>query len=360
MSHDGAPTAQEPQDRRELLLEAFNKAETDAAATPAEVVKTAEPAAPAEGRARDDTGKFVAKEKDTDRFSPTFGKDKPVEAAPVIDPLAAPEPWQTAPKSWKKEYWDRWGTFNPADQRYIHEREQQMKAGIEPLLPKAELADKLTKAVEPYMNTIRGLGMELPQAVAGLMQVDNDLRTLPYEQKLQKLAQVAQSYGIDLTGQLQNAQQLYPPQYQNLQNELLTLKGQQEQFVKDQQAAQDRAALAEIEKFAKTAEHYDEVEATMTKLLQSGMAEGTGMAERLRSAYENAIRLHPEIFDKIQSAKQAAADVEKKKTADDAAKRAKAAAVSVKSATPGAAKPSKAQDRRSMLTEQFDGMSERF
>lgn len=353
MSHDGTPTGNEVQDRRDILVEQFNKMEADAAAPV--VTNDSAPAAPADsGRARDGAGKFVVKEKDTDRFSPTFGKDKPA-AAPIAEAApVAPEPWQTAPKSWKKELGQGWGALDPAYQRYVHEREQQMKASYDAAAPKAELADKITKAAEPYMNTIRGLGMELPQAVAGLMQVDNDLRTLPYEQKLQKLAQVAASYGIDLTGQLQNAQQAQPPQYANLQNELLTLKGRQEQFMQEQKAAQDRAAADEIQRFAATAEHFEEVKSTMAKLLQGGIAVG------IPDAYEQAVRLHPEIFDAMQSAKQATAEADKKKAADEAAKRAKAAAVSVKSATPGAAKPTNAQDRRSMLREQFDGISERF
>lgn len=350
MSHDGsAPTGQETQDRRGILVEQFNKMEADAAAAP---VKTEEPApaaqaAPIEGRARDDAGKFVPKPKETATAAAVAVPA--AQAAPV-----APEPWQTAPKSWKKELGQGWGALDPAYQRYVHEREQQMKASYDAAAPKAELADKITKAAEPYMNTIRGLGMELPQAVAGLMQVDNDLRTLPYEQKLQKLAQVAASYGIDLTGQLQNAQQAQPPQYANLQNELLTLKGRQEQFMQEQKAAQDRAAADEIQRFAATAEHFEEVKSTMAKLLQGGIAVG------IPDAYEQAVRLHPEIFDAMQSAKQATAEADKKKAADEAAKRAKAAAVSVKSATPGAAKPTNAQDRRSMLREQFDGISERF
>lgn len=354
MSQDGsALTGQETQDRRDILVEQFNKMEADTAAA---TVKTEEPAsvaqiAPVEGRARDETGKFVPKEKT--EVAPKAGAQQAqgvVNPAPVVQS----EPWQTAPKSWKKELGQGWSGLDPAYQRYVHEREQQMKASYDAAAPKAALADKITKAAEPYMNTIRGLGMELPQAVAGLMQVDNELRTLPYEQKLQKLAQVAASYGIDLTGQLQNAQQSQPPQYANLQNELLTLKGRQEQFFQEQKAAQDRAAADEIQRFAATAEHFEEVKSTMAKLLQGGIAVG------IPDAYEQAVRLHPEIFDAMQSAKQATAEADKKKAADEAAKRAKAAAVSVKSATPGAAKPTNAQDRRSMLREQFDGISERF
>lgn len=349
MSHDGiAPTAQEPLDRKAMLLEQFNAEE----AAPAAVVDEPKPAAAQDaaptqsGRARDETGKFVPKDKSASGLAPD------ALAQPVIQP-AAPEPWATAPKSWKKDIAQDWGKLDPAHQRYVHEREQQMHAGIEPLLPKAELADKINKAAEPYINTIRGLGLDLPQAVAGLMKVDHDLRTLPYEQKLAVLNNVARGYGIDLSGQMQTAQQAYDPNIQAIQNELLAVKGQFSSFTQQQEAAQQRAAMQEIETFAKTAEHFDEVKPMMAQLLQGGLAEG------IPDAYDKALRLNPELFDKISAAKQAAADVEKKKAADAAAKAARAAAVSVKSATPGAAKPTNAQDRRSMLLEQFDGLSER-
>lgn len=347
MSHEGnGPTAQEPLDRKALLLEQFTKAET-APATAETTGQNAAAKLPAieTGRARDELGKFAP-------------KDKAAPAAAIVAPQATletvqPEPWAKAPKSWKKELSEGWGKLDPAYQRYVHEREQQMHAGIEPLLPKAELADQINKAAEPYMNTIRGLGLDLPRAVAGLMKVDHDLRTLPYDQRLAVLNHVARGYGIDLSGQMQGVPQTYDPNFQGMQNELLTIKGQFSAMQQQQEAAQQRAAQDEIQKFAKTAEHFEEVKPMMAQLLQGGLADG------IEDAYERAIRLNPDLFDSIHAARQAAADAEKRKIADEAAKRAKAAAVSVRSATPGTTKPTNAQDRRSMLREQLDGMSER-
>lgn len=353
MSHDGsAPTGQDaPQDRKALLLEQFNEVEA-ADSTPAAVAApeatpaaSAVPLTPDAGRARDDQGRFSQKDKIA----------APV-AQPVIAPAPAPvpqEPWMRAPDSWKKEHREGWAKFDPAYQRYIHEREQQMKASYEAAAPRAELADKLSEAAKPYMQTIQGLGLDLPTAVSGLMKVDHDLRTLPYEQKLQVLQNVARGYGIDLSGQAQTATPLFDPGVQNIQNELLAIKGQWANFTKQQEQAQERAALDEIQRFKQTAEHFDEVQPLMSKLLQGGVAEG------IKDAYEKAISLTPDLFAKIQSAQQAAAEADKRKAADVAAKAAKAAAVSVKSTTPGAPKPNNAQDRRSMLREQFDGLSER-
>lgn len=336
MSHEGAaPQAQEPVDRKALLLEQFTAEESAP-----KVEEVPAPADPADGRPRDEQGKFARKEK--------------TETAQLIqEPQLPLEPWQSVPKSWKPELRDGWSKIDPTYQKYFHEREEQMQAGIDPLIPKAKLADEITKVAEPYINTIRGLGIDLPQAVSGLMKVDHDLRTLPYEQKLQVLQRVAMGYGVDLSGQMQTAQQAYDPAFQNIQNKLTQMEGKFQSFTEQQEAERERAAQDEIQSFAKSAEYFEEVRPTMVNLLKGGIA------DTIQDAYEKATRLNPEIFDKLQSGKQSAADAEKRKAADEAAKRAKASAVSVRSATPSAKGPTDKTDRRSMLREALDGLSER-
>jgi hypothetical protein len=84
------------------------------------------------------------------------------------------------------------------------------------------------------------------------------------------------------------------------------------------------------------------------------------MANTLDEAYDKALRLDADLYDRQTQAQQASANVQKIGMVDKAAKAAKAAAVSVKSSTPGAKTSTKAQDRRSMLLEQFDSVNERF
>ena len=92
----------------------------------------------------------------------------------------------------------------------------------------------------------------------------------------------------------------------------------------------------------------------MITLLQSGIADG------ISDAYEKAIRLDPALSEKAQQSQQAQADAEKRAAANKAAKAAKNAAVSVRSSSPGAPAATKAQDRRSMLEDQFSNIAERF
>lgn len=347
MSHEGtpAPTGQEPAvERRDILREQFDAAEAAQVEQKAAAAPAPEARADTQGRARDANGKFASKAQPAEAA--------PVAAAPQSTPAEAP-PWHQPPKSWKKELREGWTRLDPTYQQYVHEREEQMHKGIEPLLPKAELADAISQVAAPYMATIQGLGLDLPRAVGGLMDIDHKLRTLPYEQKVQLLHQTALSYGVDLSPQLHRAQPSYDPYVQNQQNELLQLKGQFSNFIQQQEAQLQRAALEEIQRFSKTAEHFDEVKPLMAKLLQSGFAAG------IDDAYDQAVRLTPEIFDAVQSARQAQTDQEKRKAADDAAKRARAAAVSVKTGTPASKTPTNAQDRRSVIREQLESLSER-
>jgi hypothetical protein len=123
---------------------------------------------------------------------------------------------------------------------------------------------------------------------------------------------------------------------------------------KQQQEAMEQSKMAnEIDSFSQKAEFFEEARPTMIQLLQSGMA------ETLEDAYDKALRLDSELSAKIQESRQAELDRKQAAEKNRAAKAARAAAVSVRSATPGANTAPKAQDRRSMLLEQFESVGDR-
>jgi len=286
--------------------------------------------------------------------------EAPQEAQPVEpgEPEeAAEEPvWAKPPSSWKREYHEPWQTVDPKLREYIWQRDEETRNGVEPLRAKAQFAEQMQQAIQPYENTIRGLGIQPAQAVQALMQADHVLRTSPPEQKRAYLAQLAQQYGITLDGS-----EYYPPaggpvdpMIYNLQNELNSVRGEIVGYKQQQEEAQNQTLLSEINSFADKAEYFEDARPTMITLLQSGVA------TTLEDAYEKAIRLNDDLFQKSQQSRQAEAETERKSAANRAAKAAKAAAVSVRSSTPGATTSTKAQDRRALLLEQFNSMSERF
>jgi hypothetical protein len=138
-----------------------------------------------------------------------------------------------------------------------------------------------------------------------------------------------------------------------LQNELNSVRGEVNNWKQQQEQAQNSALLGEINQFSQKAEHFEEARPVMIQLLQSGVATD------LQDAYDKAVRLDPNLFETIQQSKQAEVDAQKRAAANKAAKSARAAAVSVRGSAPGTITATKAQDRRSLLAEQFDSMSER-
>ena len=310
-----------PVDRKELLEQQFEAAEV---AAPPEAPR----AVP-----RDEVGKFATPDR-------------------AVEPQKEEPVWKRPPASWKKDYHEAWQTADPRLQEYAWQREEQMRKGVEPLLTKAQFADSIQEAIQPYENTIRGLGLQPQQAVKALMEADHALRHSPPEQKVQYLLQLAQQYGINLSG-VQAPQNTVDPNFYALQNELNSVRGEVLSFRQQQEAAQNQSLLGEINTFATRAEHFEEARPVMIQLLQSGMA------ETLEDAYDKAIRLDPGLFQTVSQAQQAQSAAQKSTELNRAAKAARAAAVSVRSSTPGTNTAPKAQDRRALLAEQFDSMSDR-
>lgn len=300
-------------DRKELLEQQFEQAENTEQ--------------PAEIAARDDSGKFVKQE-------------------------TAEEPvWKRPPASWKKDYHEAWATADPRIQEYAWQREEQMRKGVQPLLSKAQYADDMQKVMAPYENTIRGLGMEPTQAVKALMEADHTLRTTNGEQRAAYFRQLAQQYGVSLDGNSNFPQ--VDQNYSSLQNELIDLRGKLTSWEQQTEAQQNQVLLNEIDQFSQGAEHFESVRPTMIQLLQGGVA------ETLQEAYDKAVRIDDNLYESMVQSQQAEKASKRSADLNRAAKAARSAAVSVRSSTPGTNTAPKAQDRRSLLAEQFDGISDR-
>lgn len=281
----------------------------------------------------------------------------PVETQAAEEPEPEPEEpkiWAKPPSSWKKDYHDAWETVDPKVREYIWQREDETRAGIEPLKTKAQFAEQVQKAAEPYMQTIQSLGVDLPTAVGALMDADHNLRYGNPQQKRAYLMQLAQQYGVSL-GDTGDFPQEAPadPYISQLQQELYGLKSEIVGWKQQQEAVQNQTLQAEIEEFSSQAEFFEDAKPTMITLLQSGVA------TTLQDAYEKAIRLDNDLFARVQQSQQAAAEAAKRKAADQAAKSAKAAAVSVRTSTPRVQTATNAQDRRSLLMAQLNETMDR-
>jgi len=322
--------------RREMLSQQFDEV-VEAAPEPAK----AEPAK--YEKQRDESGKYAK------QSGPAVPQLKTEPTDQVEEPL-----WKRPPASWKKDYHEDWKTAPARIQEYAWQRENEMKAGVEPLISKAQFADQMQEVLNPYMNTIQGLGIDAPKAVKALMEADHALRYSNPQEKHQYFARLAQSYGVDLNNMGNLPQQMpVDPTIFALQNELNNVRGEVQGWKQAQEQQQNQALLGEINIFSQKAEYFEEARPVMIQLLQSGVATD------LDDAYQKALRLDPNLFESVQASKQAELDTAKRAAANKAAKSARAAAVSVRGSTPGTVTNTKAQDRRALLAEQFDNMSDR-
>lgn len=277
---------------------------------------------PASGPARDEAGRFAA---------------KPVEAAePVVEAAVEVAPPRKAPSSWKPEaqaaYLKSYAgeALTPEEVKILTQeaerRENDYHKGIEQYKTHAHEAQAYQRVVEPYMQTIRSLGVDAPTAIAKLFQADHTLRYSDPATKAQFLGQLAREYGIDIA-QVANAPQV-DPQYQYLQQQMQQLQ-QQNQTLFQQQAEREQAGYqSEIQRFAADPAHphFDAVKEEMALLLQ------TGKAQDLKSAYDTAVWMRADIRQSL--VEQQRAEAQRAATEQAQATRAKSAAVSVKGSSP--------------------------
>lgn len=311
-------------DIRSALEDAFND---DEPATTEEVVQEApaaeKPAAPAtEGRARDESGRFAAKQEEA-------------HAAPV-EPTATPT--RNPFSSWKPDAQqalmkaERGEALTPEELKLVRieaeRRESDFHRGVSEFKSHSERAKAYDNAIAPYQQHLQKLGVDAPTAISALMRADVTLRTSDPATKAQYFAQIAREYGIDL-GQVQNPQPV-DPQTQFLMQQLNELR-QQQQMWQNQTQQQEQARIQnELQAFVTPERpHFDAVRNDMADLLE------TGKAKNLQEAYDMAVWMRPDVRQTL--IEQQLADTQRKTLEQAQAQRAKTAAVSVKGSSPNGA-----------------------
>jgi len=161
-------------------------------------------------------------------------------------------------------------------------------------------------------------------AVSKLIETERRLRTSDPETKAKEFVRLAHDYGIDLNS-LTSVQ--FDPYHHNLAQRLAQQQAALEQITQSRQMAEQAQLGQTIEQFAQTHEHFDDVRETMADLLDKGFASD------LNDAYAKAVRLNDDVFSRVSQ--QPTQQVNPIQRANEAAKAAKASAVSVKGSPTG-------------------------
>lgn len=309
-----------------------------------------EPDEQVSGRPRDESGRFASKAeqtKETPEIEATPAPD--LQAGDVADQPVTPS--KPRPTSWKKDYEEDWGKLDPRLQDYMHQREADFAKGVSTYKQNWEQAAPIWNAMQEFMPHLQQHGIQPQQWISSLGNAHLTLTRGSPEQKMQMFAKLATDYGVPL--QALNGQQ-FDPQFMQVANELNQLKSQLNRFQTEREQMENAQMNSEISNFAKDKPYFDAVRETMAGLLQSGVA------SNLQTAYEKAIRLHDDIWQKEQETARQAQLAEAARDQQQKVAKARAAAVSPRSVSPTASVTgSGKKDIRSIIAEQLDGMGER-
>lgn len=256
----------------------------------------------------------------------TESKEEEKETEETPEPIAKERsPW----KSWKPEAAAELEKLPDNVQKYIIERQDQFHKGIEQYKEAASFAKTIDKSIAPYKEYMANLNVTPDVAFQNLLKTEHTLRMGSPQDKAEMMLKLAHDYQIDL-GQLAGIP--YDPTVHNLKAQLDYTKSQLEASNNFRQSQEDMQIQSAIDEFAQKHEHFSDVQATMADLLERGFAKD------LDDAYVKAIRLDDNVFQKTQAQQQSSAVRQSLAQADQAAKAAKAAAISVKGSPAGANK----------------------
>lgn len=318
-------------DRRELLEQAFEQSET----------------AQEEQRARDEAGRFAKQE-------------KPAEPPPA----PAPQEQAPAPKltTWKKDYIPlheklEQGLPLSADEakrlaQYNYQRESEYATGISMHKDRAGRLESVERAIEPFMPMLQQHNVTPDKWISALGNAHALLSSGTDQQRLQAFMKLAGDYKVPLAQLMSqegapNQAGAYLDEIHELRSELKELKEWREHL----QGREVHSAIAKFED-AEKFPHFQKVRVPMAQLLEAGLAPDPD------KAYSMAVRLDDEVWTAEQARQSQAAEAAK--TQSHAVARAKAAAVSPRSATPsGVVGKAPATDRRALLEEAFDASTGR-
>jgi hypothetical protein len=299
---------QEPEDTRDVIAREFDK--LDEAEKAKEESSSREPARSEPAKAEPNAEE----------------QPKAQDSEPKNEPAAEDKPQRNPFAAWKKPAQEALSQLPPETQQFIVEREQQFHKGIQQYKEDAQRGRSLGNAVAPHLEYLQQLQVAPEVAINKLISTERKLRTSDPETRAKEFVRMAHDYGIDLNS-LTSVQ--FDPYHHQLEQRLAQQQATLEQITQSRQMAEEAQLGQTIEQFAQSHEHFDEVRETMADLLDKGFATD------LNDAYAKAVRLNDSLFNQVQQTPQ----VNNLQRANEAAKAAKASAVSVKGSPTGVTRP---------------------
>lgn len=274
------------------------------------------------GRARDEKGRFAPKKADESQ-----------EATPEVPPQteAITEPPPEKQKEYqrlglRKEEFAHFEKAPPEVQGILRRRMGELREAFERSDADVKFAQTMRQTISPYEATFRAAGVDAVTAVHALLNTDHRLRYGAPHEKAQAFVKIAQTYGVDLAGLVQQAesQPKADPMVSTLQQRLSALENTLLQQY--QQAAQDdeRRRMDAVSQFfaahPQAEQLQDEIVAQIAAVRQADPS--LPYSEVLKQAYDKAQWASPTYRESLLAKQR---EETEKKARDDAAAKAAAA-----------------------------------
>lgn len=297
-------------------------------------------------------------------FKATKGEEAPAKVAPepqadkAIEPVKALEAAQVKPEAaaqpiiqgapppgWSVKSKTEWEKLPEHVRADIVKREKEISdgfseyAGMKELKPYAEMARSRGQTLKSALDHYMGIETLLSQnPLQGLLRIAGNFGWAPERLAMelspflgQSNGQAGQQPGGQSPGQYQvdpNLLQLINP----LQQEVTGLKSLLQQQLQSVQTRELGAINSTLDRFKADPAHryFNNVEPQIIKLFEGGVIPRTGdHAADLKTAYELACRMDPEICETLFSERQAKAEADRKTQEKEAAEKAKLASRSI-------------------------------
>lgn len=200
-----------------------------------------------------------------------------------------------APKAWAKEQHERWAKLDKDTQDYIEQRERQMLDGLTQYSDAAKFAKAVKDVIAPHMELIKAQNISPDQAIGYLFNAHKQLSTGSAEQRIAYLAEIAKTYGLDISKAvaLAGGGGEEPAYVKELKERTSALEAERrrEQDASRRQSeeriAKEVSAFAEAKDDKGNAKHpyFDECAEDIVALINAG--------HTLEKAYEKAVYANP-------------------------------------------------------------------
>jgi hypothetical protein len=277
------------------------------------------------------TGKFVKPE-----------AEKPAAANEIPKPATEAKPEGSTPEAPPSAWKGIWESMTPEARAIAVKRESEVAKGFDEYRTKVKQYEALDQVIAPARARFQQQGIQNDaQALQNILTWEAGLSNPAT--RVKAFRDLGSQLGIDFSTLVQSSSQA-PSQAQDIPEPLRPVIDQfgnivqQVQNVESRlQSWEQRQTSDQIAAFAKDKPHFDKVSVLMGQLMQAGSAKD------LDSAYQQAIKIHPEVSVQIEAERATKDAAERERAQAEKAAAARRAAVSPSGRSPHGGAPAAGQ-----------------